>query len=53
MADTAVSREQWQDVTGEKLYKDEDKDKEAELPVVFVSKNEVEDFLAILRKRHP
>ena len=51
MADTAVSREQWQDVTGEKLYKDEDKDKEAELPVVFVSKNEVEDFLAILRKK--
>ena len=51
MADTAVSRKQWQDVTGEKLYKDEDKDKEAELPVVSVSKNEVEDFLAILRKK--
>ena len=51
MADTAVSRKQWQDVTGEKLYKDEDKDKEAKLPVVSVSKNEVENFLAILRKK--
>lgn len=49
MADTAVSREQWQDVTGEKLYKDEDE--EAKLPVVSVSKNEVENFLAILRKK--
>lgn len=49
MADTAVSRKQWQDVTGEKLYKDEDE--EAKLPVVSVSKNEVENFLAILRKK--
>ncbi|MCQ2075487.1 MAG: SUMF1/EgtB/PvdO family nonheme iron enzyme, partial [Bacteroidaceae bacterium] len=45
MADTAVSRKQWQFVTGEQVSGD------AKLPVVSVSKNEVEDFLAILRKK--
>lgn len=51
MADTAVSRHIWQYVTGDNLYNDKDKKAEAELPVVSVSKNEVEDFLAILRKK--
>ena len=48
MADTAVSRKIWQNVTGKQVCKNSD---DEELPAVYVSKNDVEDFLAILRKK--
>ena len=48
MADTTVNRELWFHVTGRKP---EDFEKGEQLPVVSVSKKEVDDFIDILRKK--
>lgn len=48
IAKTEVTQEQWEIITGQKKYKSSN---EKNLPVVNVSKQDIDDFILILRKK--
>ena len=48
IAKTEVTQEQWEIITGQRKYKSSN---EKSLPVVNVSKQEIDDFILILRKK--